>query len=135
MLSKLPNGNLAYLIVFLNSFFYFLYVLWPRSEMYSYLNNFTFSRFNLYRGYLHTFFTCHFTHMSFFSLLIDSIILWLFCNNMLMFYGPTFLAKTVILSMFLANFLLFLQNSGSRVVRPFYGNDALLRGLIFSIIF
>ena len=37
--------------------------------------------------------------------------------------------------MFLANFLLFIQHNGSRVVRPFYGNDAILRGLIFAIIF
>ena len=108
MLYRLPNGNIGYLIVFLNSFFYFLYVLWPRSNIHAYLNNFTLSGYNISKGYLHAFFTAHFTHMSFFSYLIDSVILWLFCNNMLMMYGPLFLAKTVILAMFLGNFLLFL---------------------------
>ena len=103
--------------------------------MYSYLNNFTFSRFNLNRGYLHTIFTSHFTHMSFLTYLLDSVILYLFCQNMTMMFGPLFLAKTVLLSMFLGSFLLFLQHSGGGMVRPFYGNDSILRGLIFTIIF
>ena len=107
-LSRLPNGNIGYLIAFLNSFFYFLYLIWPRSEMYKYMNNFTFSKLNYSRGYIHTFFTSHFSHMSFLPFLIDTIIIFLFCNNLMTFYGPLFLAKTVLLSMFLANFLLFL---------------------------
>jgi len=102
--------------------------------MYSYLNNFTFSKFNLSRGYIHTFFTSHFAHMSFLTYLLDSVILYLFCQNLIMMYGPVFLAKTVFLSMFLGSFLLFLQHSGS-LARPYYGNDAILRGLIFTIIF
>ena len=135
MISKLPQGNMGYLILFLNSFFYFLYLIWPRSEMYSYMNNFTFSRFNYSRGYIHTFITSHFAHMSFLPYLLDSVILFLFCNNIVTFFGPLFLAKTVILSLFLANFLLFIQHSGNRIVRPYCGNDAILRGLIFAIIF
>ena len=79
MISKLPNGNVGLLMVFLNSFCYFLYLIWPRNQMYSFLNNFSFSNFNLNRGYLHTMITCHFSHMSFFSFLIDTGILYLFC--------------------------------------------------------
>ena len=30
LLSRLPNGNIGFAIIFLNSFFYFLYLLWPR---------------------------------------------------------------------------------------------------------
>jgi membrane associated rhomboid family serine protease len=82
LISKIPNGNIGYLIVGLNSFFYFLYLIWPRYQMYSYLNNFTFSKYNLSNGYLHTFFTSHFAHMSFFTYAIDTAILYLFCNNL-----------------------------------------------------
>ena len=135
MISKLPNGNVGYFIIFMNSFFYFLYLIWPRSEMYSFMNNFTFSRFNYSRGYLHTFFTSHFAHMSFLPYLLDTVILYLFCQNLTTFYGPLFVAKTLILSMFLANLLMFIQHSGRSIVRPYCGNDALLRGLIFAMIF
>jgi membrane associated rhomboid family serine protease len=132
----LPGGNVGYLIVGLNTFFYFLYLIWPRYQMYSYLNNFTFSKFNLAHGRLHTFFTAHFTHMSFLTYLLDSVILYLFCQNLMMMYGPVFVVKTVLLSMFLGSFFLFLQHSGSGgMARPYYGNDAILRGLIFTIIF
>ena len=47
LVSRLPNGNIAFLIIALNSLFYFLYLTWPRHQMYSYMNNFTFSKFNL----------------------------------------------------------------------------------------
>jgi hypothetical protein len=52
-------------------------------------------------------------------------------------YGPIFLGKTVLMSMFVASFFLFLQNSMSAgaAYRPFYGNDAIMRGLIFTVIF
>ncbi len=106
--SRLPNGNIAFLIIALNSLFYFFYLIWPRNQMYSYLNNFTFSKFNMSQGRLHTFLTCHFTHMSFFTYVLDSVIMYLFCQNLLMMYGSLFLAKTVFMSIFLGSFLLFL---------------------------
>lgn len=136
LISRLPNGNIAFLIIFLNSLFYFMYLTWPRNQMYSYLNNFTFSKFNLMNGRLHTFLTCHFTHMSFFTYVLDSVLLYLFCQNLMMMYGPMFLAKTVLMSMFLGSFFLYLQSSmTSGLARPYYGNDALMRGLIFTVIF
>jgi len=136
LISRIPNGNIAWLIIALNSLFYFLYLTWPRHQMYSYLNNFTFSKFNLMNGRLHTFLTCHFTHMSFFSYVLDSVILYLFCNNLIQMFGPLFLGKTVLLSMFIGSFFLFLQNSTSAgAYRPYYGNDAIMRGLIFTVIF
>ena len=79
LLSKMPNGNIGWLVIGLNTLFYFLYLTWPRHQMYSYLNNFTFSKFNLMNGRLHTFLTCHFTHMSFLTYVLDSVILYLFC--------------------------------------------------------
>jgi membrane associated rhomboid family serine protease len=136
LISRLPNGNIGFLIIGLNSLFYFLYLIWPRYQMYSYLNNFTFSKFNLNSGRIHTFFTCHFTHMSFLTYVLDSVILYLFCQNLMMMYGPANVAKCVLLSMFFASFFLFLQHSGSGgLTRPYYGNDAILRGLIFTVIF
>lgn len=113
MLNKLPQGNIAYLIVFLNSLIYGMYLFWPRHQMYSFLNNFTFSKYNLSRGYLQTFFTCHFSHMSFFTYLLDSVIIFLFCQNISMMHGPVYLAKIVLLSMFMGSFFLFLQQSAS----------------------
>jgi membrane associated rhomboid family serine protease len=79
LISRLPNGNIAFLIIALNSLFYFFYLSWPRHQMYSYLNNFTFSKFNLMQGRIHTFLTCHFTHMSFLTYVLDSVIMYLFC--------------------------------------------------------
>jgi len=50
--------------------------------------------------------------------------------------GQLFLAKTVLLSMFMGTFLLFAyHNSQGGMVRPFHGNDAILRGVIFAVIF
>ena len=108
VINKLPNGNVGYALVALNSLFYFIYLIWPRHQMYSFLNNFTFSKFNLSSGYLHTFFTCHFTHMSFLSYLLDTVILYLFTQNLMMMFGSLYVAKVALLSMFLGSFLLFL---------------------------
>ena len=135
LLSKLPQGNIAFLLIGLNTLFYFAYLTWPRNQMYSYLNNFTFSKFNLMNGRLHTFFTAHFTHMSFFTYILDSVIMYLFCQNLMMMFGPLYLAKTVFMSIFIGSFFLFLQNSAQGAMRPFYGNDSIMRALIFTIIF
>lgn len=134
LISRLPGGNIGYVMVALNTLFYFLYLIWPPYRMYSFLNNFTFSRFNLSRGYLHTLFTCHFAHMSFLTYLLDTIILYLFCSNLSMMYGPLFVTKLILLSMGIGSLFLFLQHQ-SGFARPFYGNDAIMRGLIFAVIF
>ena len=133
-IGMLPSQNIGYLLVGLNSFFYFLYLIWPRNQMFSYLNNFTFSSFNLSRGYFQTLFTCHFIHMSTLNYILDSGILYLFCRNISMMNGPLFCLKTILLSIAVGSIFLCAQHSiGFQI--PFYGNDAILRGLIFSIIF
>ena len=100
------------------------------------MNNFTFSKFNLINGRIHTFLTCHFTHMSFLTYVLDSVILYLFCQNLMMMYGPVVLAKCVLMSMFIGSFFLYLQSAMSGgAMRPFYGNDSLMRALIFTVIF
>ena len=134
-LSKLPDWNIAYLLIGLNTLLYGMYLMWPKHQMYQYLNNFTLSNYGLQRGYLHSLFFSHFTHKSLFTYLLDSVILYLFCQNLTMMHGPLFPAKVIILSIAVANALLLLQHSQNPMARPFHGNDALLRGLIFSIIF
>jgi membrane associated rhomboid family serine protease len=109
-ISKIPNGNLGYVFVGLNTFFYGLYLMWPRDRMYSFLNNFTFSNYNLSKGRLHTLFTCHFSHMGFFAYAIDSVILYLFCNNLQMMFGSLYTAKLAILGMVCGSLLLMLQH-------------------------
>lgn len=79
MLEKLPQGNIAYLIVFLNTVFYGAYCMWPKYSMHTYLNNFNFSLYALNKGYVWNLFTCHFAHDGIFSYLIDSVILFLLC--------------------------------------------------------
>ena len=78
-LENLPQGNIAYLIVFLNTLCYAAYCFWPKYSMHSYLNNFTFSLYGLNKGYFWNMFTCHFAHQSFFSWAIDSVIIFLLC--------------------------------------------------------
>mmetsp|Transcript_6626 Transcript_6626/g.10654 ORF Transcript_6626/g.10654 Transcript_6626/m.10654 type:complete len:157 (-) Transcript_6626:96-566(-) len=136
VLERMPFGNFASIIVGLNTLFYLAYLFWPKYSMHSYLNNFSFSTYGLNRGYVHNLFTCHFAHQSMFSFLIDSVIIALLTSSLQMMYGPLFAAKTAILSMFLGSFLLFLyHNSQGGYAKPFQGNDAILRGIIFAIIF
>ena len=52
-----------------------------------------------------------------------------------MMHGNVFLAKVMVLSMGLGSLLLFTQNMLQGYVRPYAGNDSILRGLIFSVIF
>ena len=135
-LEKLPQGNVAYLIVALNTLFYGLYLFWPKYSMHTYLNNFSFSLYGLNQGYLHNMVTCHFAHQSAFSWLLDSLIVFLLTQSLTQMYGPLFAAKTVLLSMFLGSFFLFAyHNSQKGMAHPYQGNDAILRGIIFSIIF
>jgi len=53
-----------------------------------------------------------------------------------MMYGNVFVAKTVLLSMLLGSLFLFVQHTTmGGAARPFCGNDSIMRGLIFSLIF
>ena len=52
-----------------------------------------------------------------------------------MMFGNLFVAKTCILSMAMGSAFMFLHHSTQNVNKAFHGNDAILRGLIFSIIF
>jgi len=136
LLSRLPQGNVGYAIVGLNVAFYGLMNLWPAHKMNSFIDNFTFSLENLQRGYFWNMFTCHFTHMGFFSFALDSIILFMFCQNLGMMFGNLFVAKTVIASMGMGSlFLLAHHATSAGQPRGYCGNDAILRGLIFSLIF
>jgi membrane associated rhomboid family serine protease len=119
-LENLPQGNIAYLIVALNTLFYGAYCFWPKYSMHTYLNNFTFSLYGLNKGYIWNIFTCHFAHQSFFSWLIDSVIIFLLCQSVTMMNGPLFAAKTVLLSMFMGSFLLYLyHNSQGGMASPY----------------
>ena len=51
-----------------------------------------------------------------------------------MMMGNLFIAKTVILSILCGTGLMFFHHSAYRINRAYHGNDAILRGLIFSII-
>ena len=79
LLNKLPNGNIGFAIAGINTFIYGLYLLWPKHNQFSFMNNFTFSMYGFSKGYIHNLITCHFTHMSFFSYLIDTGIIFLLC--------------------------------------------------------
>jgi hypothetical protein len=82
LLSKLPQGNIGYGIVGLNTAFYLMYNMWPSHNIYSFYNNFTFALPGLYKGHIWSMATCHFTHLSFFSYALDSVILFMFCQNL-----------------------------------------------------
>merc|ERR1712203_376484 len=66
--------------------------------------------------------------------LIDTGIIFLLCQNLGQMLGPQFIAKTVILSLFCGSALMFAHHSAYRLNKAYFGNDAILRGLIFSII-
>lgn len=134
--SKLPQNNIIALIIALNALFYGAYVFWPKHQMHSYLNSFTFSLYGLNHGYFYNLITCHFSHQSFLTVLIDSLLLGLLSQSLIYTQGPLFLAKTVLLSMSIGSLFLFLYHNALKgQARPFQGNDAILRGIIFSLIF
>ena len=47
LLSRLPDGNIGYAIVALNTLIYGLWLIWPPSNQYLFMNHFTFSRYGL----------------------------------------------------------------------------------------
>ena len=73
--------------------------------------------------------------MSFFNYLLDSGIIYLLCQNLGMMFGNLFVAKTVLLSILMGSSFMFFYHSTNYVNKAYHGNDAILRGLIFSLIF
>lgn len=136
LIEKLPQGNFASIVVALNLLFYSAYVFWPKYSMHSYLNNFSFSMYGFNNGYYHNLLTCHFAHQSLFSCLLDSVLLFMFSGSIIQQNGPLFVAKTLILSLLMGSFYLFLyHNTQKGMIKPFQGNDALWRGIVFSMVF
>ena len=108
LLDKIPGGDIGKVIVGMNAFVYGLYLIWPAHNTYGFMNNFTFSTYGLSRGYFWNMLTAHFTHMSFFSCLIDSGIIYLLCQNLNFTMGNLYVAKTVLLSILLGTSFTFL---------------------------
>ena len=119
LISRLPNGNIGLFFVGLNTFFYMVYLFWPRDKLHKYLNHFTVSKYNLSKGRFHTLIFSHFAHMGFLSYALDSLIIYLFCHNLMMMFGPVYIAKLAMLSVVLGSAMLTLQHSGSGMQRPF----------------
>lgn len=119
-----------------NAFFYGCYLVWPTTQMHSYLNNFTFSLYGLNKGYMWNMLTCHFAHQGIFSVLIDSVFIGLLAQSFTQQYGPVMLGRTMLLSMFLGSGLLFFYHNMKRgMAHPYQGNDAIFRGIIYTFIF
>ena len=133
--SRMPNNNIGMAVIAANCLLYGLYLVWPAYNTFSYMNNFTFSSYALHKGYIHSLFFCHFAHTSFFPFFMDNLIIGLLCQSLGMMHGNVFLAKVMVLSMVFGSLLLFVQQALQGYVRPYSGNDSILRGLIFSVIF
>lgn len=133
---KMPQNNIIALVIALNLLFYGAYLFWPKNQIHSYLNSFTFSLYGFNQGYFYNLLTCHFSHQSFLNMIISSIIMGLLSQSTLMQLGPIFLARQVLLSIAIGSFFLFVYHNAMRgMAAPYQGNDAIFRGLIFSIIF
>lgn len=135
LISKLPQGNVAFLFLGLNVLFYSWYLLCPKNQMWRWMNNCTVNSYNLQQGRLHTLITSHFSHDSFISFILDSAIIFLFCRNLDMMFGPLYTLKVSLLGILIGSALLMFQHSSSPTQRPFKGNDSILRALIFTVIF
>ena len=131
----MPQGNLGYLIAGLNSLIYGLYLIWPPHNMYNFMNNFTFSMYGFNKGYFWNLLTCHFSHMQFFNFLIDTGITWMLCQNLMQMYGHIYVGRVILLSILMGSSFLALQAFIGGQHSAYFGNDAMLRGLVFSLIF
>lgn len=107
LLDKLPQGNIGYAIVGLNTLIYGLWLIWPSSNRYLFLNHFTFSRYGMQQGYIHSLITNHFCHTGFIQYALESVFVFLFCTHLGMMFGPLQVAKTVLLSMALGSMFMF----------------------------
>lgn len=114
LITKMPQNNIIALVIALNILCYGAFIFWPQKEFHSYLNQFTFSLYGLNKGYFYNLLTCHFAHQSFLSFLLDSVILGLLSQGVINMHGPLFLAKTVLMSLFLGSFFLFAYHNAKR---------------------
>ena len=97
-----------------------------------------FSSYGLQSGAIWSLILCHFTHDKLLDYALKSVIVFMFCQNLAMFNGTLFVAKSVLLSMLMGSTFLFVQNMvlpNSGRGRAFGGNDAILQGLLFTLIF
>ena len=98
-----------------------------------------FSNHSLQTGKIWSLLLCHFTHENLIDYVLKSVIVFMFCQNLGMFNGPIFVAKTVLLSMLVGSMFLFAHNAvapsnqGGR--KAFGGNDSIMQGLLFTLIF
>ena len=104
----MPNGNIGVAIVALNTLIYGLYFMWPKYNMHTFFNNFTFNKMSLQSGHLWAMLLCHFTHMGFINYAIDSLIIFLLCQNLSFMFGGLYITKTILLSMLMGSALVFL---------------------------
>mmetsp|Transcript_14228 Transcript_14228/g.24202 ORF Transcript_14228/g.24202 Transcript_14228/m.24202 type:complete len:89 (+) Transcript_14228:518-784(+) len=71
--------------------------------MYGYFNNFCFSMYAMSKGYYPSMFPCHFSHMSMFSFLVDSFVIYTLSDTMIKQLGSISTAKVMISSMLLGS--------------------------------
>lgn len=126
--------DLPRFLVALNSVAYLMYLIWP-GQRYNYYKHFSYTNSNISHYHFHTCLTCHFGHDSFLMFLIDSFIMYLLAQNVMRMNGAIFLSYLCLLSTVIGSILLAIKFSQSYQTRPYLGNDAIIRGLIFSIIF
>ena len=111
--------------------------------MYSFQKHFMFSSYGLQQGCIWNLFFCHFTHTHLIDYILKSLIVFMFCQNLSMMNGNTFVARTVLLSMFVGSLFLFIHNAilpnsnmgGRHRMQAFGGNDSIMQGLLFTLIF
>lgn len=103
----MPGGNIGLAVIALNTLFYGMYLFWPPYNMFSFMNNFTFSSYGLSKGYFWSLLFCHFSHTSFFAYFMDCLVIGLLCQSLGMMHGNVFLAKGMVLSMLFGSGLLF----------------------------
>merc|ERR1711957_935743 len=121
LLEKLPDANIGYLIVGLNTFFYLLSWVIPPNQLWRFYQNCMFSSYGLQSGAIWSLLLCHFTHDKLLDYVLKSVIVFMFCQNLSQFNGGLFVQNMVLPS----------NNQG----RAFGGNDAILQGLLFTLIF
>ena len=126
--------DLPMFLVAMNSIGYLSYLLWMGPK-YNYYKHFSYTNSNISHYHFHTCLTCHFGHDSMLMFIIDSFIIYFLAQNVMRMNGAMFLAQLCLLSMMLGTTFLALKLSSFPLTRPYLGNDSLIRGLIFAIIF
>ena len=84
IINVLPQNNIAYLILGLNTFCFGAYLLWPQTGMHGYTGNFTFHKYSLKQGYYLSPFTCHFAHDNILAYAINSYIIYHLSSHLIL---------------------------------------------------